>query len=497
MSQITRCPSCATAFRVVADQLRISDGWVRCGHCKEIFDATAHMQEVPEQALLPDMPLDSLDAPAQPVAHPAEPAQVWGSARGTHGSEDADSFGQPPLADEPVPDVAPSSAPALLTLKVPEPGVPSFLVAQEASEEAEQNNAPPTQTAPFFSHSAADGAIEAPLPATADGAVVGKEGGTAAPGGSPADMPLAAMGYELPSVPLPEDDFEWLSEYAEPEPEPEPESEPAPEPAKVEAETKAEAAPPHVPETSWPPVSALDAGDGAEAPMVPGPRQDSSGSGGTADVQAAVAGLDFSAALEKKHTDSPSEQRVEKGVEEIAEEEASGAADEPTFVRTARRKAFWRQPGVRTALGLLSLLLVVVLLFQVVLSQRNYLAAAHPQWLPFLKNLCEPLQCKVVPYRQISSIVVDSSSFNKVRGDTYQFALALKNISDNVLEMPAIELTLTDTQDQPVLRRVLTRQDLLAPRTLAARGDWNTVLQIQLTVDGARIAGYRVLAFYP
>ena len=103
----------------------------------------------------------------------------------------------------------------------------------------------------------------------------------------------------------------------------------------------------------------------------------------------------------------------------------------------------------------------------------------------------------MVPYRQISSIVVDSSSFNKVRGDTYQFALALKNISDNVLEMPAIELTLTDTQDQPVLRRVLTRQDLLAPRTLAARGDWNTVLQIQLTVDGARIAGYRVLAFYP
>ena len=109
--------------------------------------------------------------------------------------------------------------------------------------------------------------------------------------------------------------------------------------------------------------------------MVPGPRQDSRGSGGTADVQAAFAGLDFSAALEKKHTDSPSEQHVEKGVEEgteeIAEEGASGAADEPTFVRTARRKAFWRQPGVRTALGLLSLLLVVVLLFQVVLSQRN------------------------------------------------------------------------------------------------------------------------------
>ena len=39
MSFITRCPSCSTSFKVVADQLRVSQGWVRCGHCAEIFDA--------------------------------------------------------------------------------------------------------------------------------------------------------------------------------------------------------------------------------------------------------------------------------------------------------------------------------------------------------------------------------------------------------------------------------------------------------------------------
>ncbi len=38
MSQITRCPACSTQFKVVADQLRISDGWVRCGHCAEVFE---------------------------------------------------------------------------------------------------------------------------------------------------------------------------------------------------------------------------------------------------------------------------------------------------------------------------------------------------------------------------------------------------------------------------------------------------------------------------
>lgn len=35
----TRCPACGTVFRVVPDQLRVSDGWVRCGRCSEVFNA--------------------------------------------------------------------------------------------------------------------------------------------------------------------------------------------------------------------------------------------------------------------------------------------------------------------------------------------------------------------------------------------------------------------------------------------------------------------------
>ncbi len=39
MSLATRCPACATVFRVVQDQLRVSEGWVRCGRCGEVFNA--------------------------------------------------------------------------------------------------------------------------------------------------------------------------------------------------------------------------------------------------------------------------------------------------------------------------------------------------------------------------------------------------------------------------------------------------------------------------
>ncbi len=45
MSLITRCPACGTMFKVVPDQLRISEGWVRCGHCSEVFDASANLQQ--------------------------------------------------------------------------------------------------------------------------------------------------------------------------------------------------------------------------------------------------------------------------------------------------------------------------------------------------------------------------------------------------------------------------------------------------------------------
>ena len=39
MSLATRCSSCGTVFRVVQDQLRISEGWVRCGRCNAVFNA--------------------------------------------------------------------------------------------------------------------------------------------------------------------------------------------------------------------------------------------------------------------------------------------------------------------------------------------------------------------------------------------------------------------------------------------------------------------------
>jgi predicted Zn finger-like uncharacterized protein len=46
MSLAARCPQCSTVFRVVQDQLLVSEGWVRCGRCREVFNAIESLFEL-------------------------------------------------------------------------------------------------------------------------------------------------------------------------------------------------------------------------------------------------------------------------------------------------------------------------------------------------------------------------------------------------------------------------------------------------------------------
>lgn len=56
-------------FKVVADQLKISEGWVRCGHCADVFDATLYLQPWTPPGEEPSEPSEEVVAPA-PEAEP-------------------------------------------------------------------------------------------------------------------------------------------------------------------------------------------------------------------------------------------------------------------------------------------------------------------------------------------------------------------------------------------------------------------------------------------
>jgi len=169
-------------------------------------------------------------------------------------------------------------------------------------------------------------------------------------------------------------------------------------------------------------------------------------------------------------------------------------------VEQARRQLFWKRPLVRVALLVSALGLAALLAAQVAVHDRNRLAVQHPQWKPWLERLCEVAHCKLGPPHRIDAIVIDNSAFSRVRQDTYRLSVTLKNQSTQPVAVPAVELTLTDGQDQPVLRRVLTARELGAPAdTLGPSADWSTSLTLAVTPPsgGNRIAGYRLLAFYP
>jgi hypothetical protein len=148
---------------------------------------------------------------------------------------------------------------------------------------------------------------------------------------------------------------------------------------------------------------------------------------------------------------------------------------------------------------LAAVVLACMLAVQVALQERDALAARYPATRPWLADLCARLHCVLEAPRRISAVVIDSSSFVKARDDAsaYQLQVSLKNTSATVVAMPALELTLTDVQDQAVLRRVLLPGDVAAPAELAAGGIWNGAVAVRMASGAAQVAGYRILAFYP
>lgn len=104
MSQITCCPSCHTRFKVVPDQLRISDGWVRCGHCKEIFDASASLQDDEPLSLLPAWAAQEPEPEPAPAPAPEPPPAPQAEPELKPAPEPAPAPAPPPaLALEPAP----------------------------------------------------------------------------------------------------------------------------------------------------------------------------------------------------------------------------------------------------------------------------------------------------------------------------------------------------------------------------------------------------------
>lgn len=170
----------------------------------------------------------------------------------------------------------------------------------------------------------------------------------------------------------------------------------------------------------------------------------------------------------------------------------------PGFVRAAERAAQWQRPRVRAALALGGVLAALVLAAQVLVHNRDDLAAQHPGMAGPLSALCDLLGCSVGPPRHIEALAVDASGLTRIEGGSlHKLQVTLRNRHPTPVLAPAIELSLTDARSDLLARRVLVARDFGAalPERVAAGAELQ--LAVVLDLGELRVAGYTVELFYP
>ena len=149
-----------------------------------------------------------------------------------------------------------------------------------------------------------------------------------------------------------------------------------------------------------------------------------------------------------------------------------------------------------------ALLLLLVLLAQATYQYRSAVMVLFPQAKPHAAALCARLGCELPLPQRIELISIEASDLQADTSNPAIMVLAatLKNRAIFDQQLPMLELTLTDAQDQPVVRRVLAAQDYIGKAVnLQAGFAANSEIAIKVFIEGSQVkaTGYRLYLFYP
>lgn len=170
----------------------------------------------------------------------------------------------------------------------------------------------------------------------------------------------------------------------------------------------------------------------------------------------------------------------------------------PEFLPRARPRA--RFTLVWT---LVSVVAAAALTLQLAMHWRSDIAARFPQARPVLTDLGHKLGLELHLPRRPALMSIESSDLQAVaqHDNVIVFNATIRNRATFPQEFPALELTLTDEQDRPVVRRVLLPADYLsATRARLQQGiaaGSESVLRLYFDTGGVRATGYRIYLFYP
>ena len=188
---------------------------------------------------------------------------------------------------------------------------------------------------------------------------------------------------------------------------------------------------------------------------------------------------------------------------EVTEHIEIGAYETPIVIEDLKAEHKFNKQKFKFNYGLLALSLILITLaaLQSIYFSRTKIAANYPQFKPYMVQACSYLQCNIDLPKNLDLFTIDDSDMQE--SEQYQnvinFSSLLINNAPYTQAYPNIELTLTSTDDQPVLRRVIKPIEYLKASTNVSNGIASREeerISLAINVTDLAVAGYRVLLVY-
>ncbi|MDT3671411.1 MAG: DUF3426 domain-containing protein [Aromatoleum sp.] len=510
-----RCPACQTVFRVRPEQLRAHRGEVRCGRCQTAFNALEHLLEADSSSAEPETRATTASAAA--VNEPTTSLPDVRRVRPTTGDLTDSSFF---ILEERQPEVGDSTLPAGYA---PPFGAPS---GPEPPAPAEAKSVSADETAAPGVASAGDrigGSLDFEIPdrllvprrplRTSD--LLRREPAIGEPAiESPPkeSAPFAAEPSTIASVPS----FPEFIDLSELEP-----AEPASSSITDAPSDELSDSGRRVPFDAWAQRVRSKGGDRGET----GSRSPIPADGGRPEADT-VPQPDI--AREPQPTlHAPSGESSTSSIDLSAPPTVLADAEPATTTsdadggltkrhasvdafETARLDAAYgarpASPAKRWLFGLGIGLLLGMLGVQAAYVFRDEITRAWPPLRPAYLKACEALACTVPLPRLADLVGIGTSDLQSEPGRPGRFILnaTVRNRASHPQAYPYLELTLTDSQDRPVVRRVLEPKEWVPPLQLQRagiedgfRGGSEIAVKLPFEAEGVAAVGYRLYVFYP
>lgn len=165
---------------------------------------------------------------------------------------------------------------------------------------------------------------------------------------------------------------------------------------------------------------------------------------------------------------------------------------EAVFAPLPKRKSIWR---------FINSILCVTFVAIIIIGFNKTILAGIPKGADWMYQACEKIGCEIKGKRLISElrlVGVDLVMRSDVGDSAYQFRATIQNVGIEQVELPAIELKLTDIQGRIITSRVIYPLDYaqgIAQLELEAKMEYQ--LNLLIRVEGGSPSAFDSYLFYP